>query len=276
MDLLARSDAPLSAEEWETLDTVVVETARKYLVGRKFIPVFGPLGAGLPLVPAPELTGFEAGAQISTAGSKFLNLAPLHKDFLLKYMDLETGQRLGLPIDYAPAAAAAYALALQEDQLVFNGCRECGLTGLLNAPGSQTVAAGDWSAAGALFADVVKAIDALGSAGFPGAYAIALSPADYALVHRPLAPAATLEIDLLRDVAQSGVYPAPALTGCGQVVVLETGSLNMDLAVGMDVQTAYLGPDNLNHPFRLMETLALRVKRPQAIVVIGGKAKRAR
>ena len=43
----------------------------------------------------------------------------------------------------------------------------------------------------------------------------------------------------------------------------------MDLAVAMDFTTAYLGPDNLDQPFRVMETVALRIKRPQAIVVIG-------
>ena len=268
MDLLAREDAPLSAEDWLVLDNLVVEVGRKYLVGRRFIPVFGPLGAGLPVVPSPELVGFAEGEAIVSPKTPLTHLARLQKDFVLKYEDIETSQRLGLPLDLAAAAAAAYVVAGQEDDLIFNGCKECGAGGLTNAKGVQKIKAGSWAAAGGVFADVVKALDALASNGFPGPYAVAVAPPVWALTHRPLAPAPTLESDMIADVAKVGFFSAPALNP-KQAVVLEAGSLNMDLAVAMDFTTAYLGPDNLDQPFRVMETVALRIKRPQATVVIG-------
>jgi uncharacterized linocin/CFP29 family protein len=268
MDLLAREEAPLSAEDWERLDGIVVEVGRKYLVGRRFIPLFGPLGAGLPVVPSPELAGFGEGEAIAAGSTPLAHLARLQKDFVLKYEDLETSQRLGLPVDYAAAAAAAYVVAGQEDDLIFNGCKECGAGGLTNAKGIQKVKAGTWSAAGAVFADVVKAVEALASGGFPGPYAVAVAPSVWAMTHRSLGPGPKTESDMIEDIAKAGLFSSPALNP-KQAVVLEAGSLNMDLAVGMDLTTAYLGPDNLNHPFRVMETVALRIKRPQAIVVIG-------
>ena len=267
MDLLAREDAPLSAEDWLALDMLVVEVGRKYLVGRRFIPVFGPLGAGLPVVPSPELVGFGEGEAIVSSHTPLAHLARLQKDFILKYEDIETTQRLGLPVDLAAAAAAAYVVSGQEDDLIFNGCKECGAGGLTNAQGIQKVKAGTWSEAGAVFADIVKALGALASAGFPGPYAVAVAPPIWALTHRPLAPAPTLESDMIADVAKVGFFSAPALSP-KQAVVLEAGSLNLDLAVGRDFTTAYLGPDNLDQPFRVMETVALRIKRPQAIVAI--------
>lgn len=268
MDLLAREEAPLSSEDWARLDGLVVETARKYLVGRRFVPLFGPLGAGLPVVPSPELVGFSEGEAIASPQTPLMHLARLQKDFVLNYEDMETAQRLGLPIDYAAAAAAAYVVAGKEDDLIFNGCKECGAGGLTNAKGIQKVKAGTWAEAGGVFADVVKALDALAAQGFPGPYAIAVAPSVWALTHRPLAPAPTLESEMIEDVAKVGFFSAPALNP-KQAVVLEAGSLNMDLAVAMDFTTAYLGPDNLNHPFRVMEKVALRIKRPQAIVVVG-------
>ena len=45
-DYLMRDAAPLSAEEWAKLDEVVVNTAKTLLVGRRFIELTGPLGAG--------------------------------------------------------------------------------------------------------------------------------------------------------------------------------------------------------------------------------------
>ena len=43
----------------------------------------------------------------------------------------------------------------------------------------------------------------------------------------------------------------------------------MDLAVGLDLSVGYLELADFNHTFRIMETAALRVKDPAAIVVFG-------
>ena len=42
---------------------------------------------------------------------------------------------------------------------------------------------------------------------------------------------------------------------------------NVDLALGLDLSTGYLETKDFNHAFRILETLALRIKRPEAIVV---------
>jgi len=44
-DYLMRDDAPLSDAEWEKLDERVASVASKRLVGRRVLPVHGPLGA---------------------------------------------------------------------------------------------------------------------------------------------------------------------------------------------------------------------------------------
>ena len=41
----------------------------------------------------------------------------------------------------------------------------------------------------------------------------------------------------------------------------------VDLAVGLDLSVGYLELADFNHTFRIMETAALRVKDPAAIVV---------
>lgn len=72
-----------------------------------------------------------------------------------------------------------------------------------------------------------------------------------------------------RELVQGGVYQTQAIrdiTG----VVLSLGPQNIDLAIGHDLVTAYPGPQGLNHPFRVFETLALRLKRPPAICRLDG------
>lgn len=267
MDLLMRDDAPLSSEDWEKLDGVVVETARRYLTGRRIVPLFGPLGVGLPVVPANRLGGFEPGGTVQAEACDLLELCQIEQDFRLTYRELETAQRLGIPLDLAAPAAAAYRLALTEDAVVFGGCEDCGAKGLLNWPGGHALKGGSWAKAGGIFADVVKAIGALNAAGFPGPYAVALSPATYASAFRPMGPGEQIEMALIADIAKAGVVSSQAV-GDKQLLVLEAGALNMDLAVGADMRTAYLGPVGLDHDFRIYETLALRVKRPGSLAVV--------
>ena len=46
MDYLSRESAPFDEALWDKIDGAVVESARRNLVGRRFLTVFGPLGAG--------------------------------------------------------------------------------------------------------------------------------------------------------------------------------------------------------------------------------------
>ena len=46
MDYLARESAPFSPEIWAQIDNAVLETARRHMVCRRFLSLFGPLGPG--------------------------------------------------------------------------------------------------------------------------------------------------------------------------------------------------------------------------------------
>lgn len=46
MEFLMRDDVSLSAEQWQAIDSAAVNAARNVLVGRKFLQIYGPLGAG--------------------------------------------------------------------------------------------------------------------------------------------------------------------------------------------------------------------------------------
>ena len=68
------------------------------------------------------------------------------------------------------------------------------------------------------------------------------------------------------DVAYDDVV-AP-ITGA---LLVDSGAQNMDLAVGVDLSVAYVESSNLNHRFRVLESLVLRIRRPGAICVFAGE-----
>jgi uncharacterized linocin/CFP29 family protein len=260
-DYLARGAAPLSAEQWEQLDEVVVKTARSVLVGRRVVPLFGPLGAGVAAVPT-VVAGPEG------PRSALVELYENAEDFAVDWRQLEQAKALGR-MDWSAAAMAAARCADREDRAIFLGCEECGLFGLLNVPGRQELKGGDWSDGEAMFADVVAATAKLAEAGFPGPYALVASPQTVALTKRWTPKGADLE-DMIEELATAGVFSSrhvPEKT----LLVMQTGPQVADLAVGVDLTVAYTGNDGMTHLFRVLETGALRIKQPAGICVVAGK-----
>lgn len=44
MDYLGRDSAPLGGALWTQLDAAVISAAKTVLTGRRFLPLFGPMG----------------------------------------------------------------------------------------------------------------------------------------------------------------------------------------------------------------------------------------
>lgn len=276
-DYLAREGSPLSAEQWERLEKAAVEAARAVLVGRRFIPLFGPLGPGVQVVPADELTGVsegavgmaleEAGEVVAGAKRQYLPLPVLAKDFRLEWRDLEAEAQLGLPLDVGRAAAAAFGVAWAEDALIFHGEPDLGLPGLLTAPQRLRSEQGDWSIPGQAYEAVVAALEKLAKADFFGPYALAVSPRLYAALNQVYRDTPYLELERVEKLVRAGVYQSPVLPEKGAVLVA-VGAENLDLAVAQDLTIAFLETRSMNHYFRVLESLVLRIKRPQAICTL--------
>lgn len=276
-DFLMRDQAPLTAQQWDALDQTVTEVARRILVGRRFITVAGPLGAGVQAIAADTLTGVtpgvtsligdEEGDLVRVESRRIIALPIIYKDFRLHWRDVEISQQSGMPMDVGPAAAAAAMTARAEDNLIFNGDPSLGFEGLLTVPNRTTVSRSDWDQAGKAFDDVVAAVSALTAAGFVGPFAAVLSPRLYASIHRVYANTGVLEVEQIRQLLTDGVYQSVAVPE-PTALVIATGPENMDLAIAQDLTTAFLQTDNMNHYFRVLEILALRIKRPGAICAI--------
>jgi uncharacterized linocin/CFP29 family protein len=277
MDKLRRfPDSPLSEKEWNQLDETIVEMARKQLIGRRFIDIYGPLGQGVQTITNDIYEASQMGG-VSLRGepqqlsqpSKRINLTIpiLYKDFVLYWRDIQQAKTLDIPIDLGAAANAAAQCALLEDDFIFNGSEEFDLPGLMNVKGRLTHIRSDWMESGNAFADIVEAINKLLKTGHTGPYALVVSPELYSLLHRVHKGTNVLEIEHIRELVTDGVYQSPVIKGNGGAVVA-TGRHNLDLAIAEDFDSAFLGDENMNHQFRVYECTALRIKRPSAVCTL--------
>jgi len=269
MDFLSRGSAPFSEELWAKIDAAVVETAKKTLIGRRFLSLFGPLGAGALSVPVDDLNQDkyqDDGQMVLTSGRSFKEIPLLYQDFSLSWRDLEFSEKHGLPVDLTQASAAAAAAARAEDRLIFFGSEALGAPGLFGAKGAAHVKRGDWTKGEAPFADVSQAVELLIEKGFWGRMALVLSPDLYAQMERIQPGTGRMELERVSSLLEGKVLRSPVL-GANKAILLCAEPQNMDLVVGVDLSVSYLELKDLNHSLRIVETVLPRVKRGDAIVV---------
>jgi uncharacterized linocin/CFP29 family protein len=268
---------PLTNELYEYLLQVVVREARRTLVGRRFIGLYGPLGAGVESI-AVEQYGPDRDAEIELIGKgdpepvnfereTFVRVPILYKDFLIHWRQLELSRKVGSPLDASRAVRAAHAVADREDTLIFNGDDRLRIEGLLNATGRLKVQRGDWNNYGTAYKDVVRATEKLLEHNHHRPFALAVSAQDYARLVLQREGQYAPEVDSIIRLCDDGVYTSPTIPQ-GKAVLISTGDQNLDIAVTEDLTIAFLGERDQDHPFRVYECLALRIKRPTAICTI--------
>lgn len=269
-------EAPLNAKEWDELDHIVIENARRNLIGRRFLDIYGPLGQGVQSIVNDIYEEVNKGSlsfhgediDISSATKRVhLTIPLLYKDFGLFWRDIEQAKALDIPIDFSPAANAVTQCALLEDDLIFNGSSEFNIPGISNVKGHLSHIRSDWMKSGNAFTDIVEARNKLLQMGHNGPYALVLSPDLYALLHRVHQGTNVLEIEHVRELVTDGVFQTPVLKGQSGVLIA-TGRHNLDLVIAEDIDTAYMDSENMNHFFRIYECIVPRIKRPNAICTL--------
>jgi uncharacterized linocin/CFP29 family protein len=272
-----RKDAPFGEEVWSAIDAAVVAAAKQVLVGRRFLPFTGPLGPGTQAIPIDKLSDIDQGA-VSIFGEEdaavahvsarhWVQLPLLYKDFLLGWRDVEMEHQYGIPVDTGAAYAAAAACARLEDQIVFNGSPTGGLPGLMTVEGHLSVAGGDLKQPGRPLAVVSEAIGKLAAAGSLEPYALVLTPELFTHLFAIHPETGRLEFALISERCKAGVFQSTALPD-NHGVVVSVLPHQLDLVVGLDMACGYMGPEKMNHLLRVMETVALRIRRPSAICTL--------
>jgi len=268
MNFLARDTFPFPQDFWDKIDKTVVDTVRKNLVGRKFLSIFGPLGAGTISVQIDDVSSTEEIAEgtVRTSGRNLFEIPQIFEDFSLNWRDIENSEMTACPLDLSRAIIAAQAIARKEDSLIFFGSEFLGCEGLLNAKRTTKIKREDWSTGENAFSDIAKGLSIFESKGIMGRYALIISPDLFVQLQRIQPALGIMEAERIRQMLGGLLFNAPVL-GKNKAVLVCAEPQYLDLAIGKDMETGYLEPKDFNHVFRIMETAALRIKSKDAIIV---------
>lgn len=238
-------------------------------MARRFLHLFGPLGIGTESIQVDDAEVLDEVYEdgfITTKGRRYMEIPTIYDDFTILAKDLENSRKFGYPVDLSKVSLSAEKCSRKEDCFIFFGNEAYGYEGLMNASGSNKLKRSDWSEGENAFSDITKGLEIFAGKGIYGTYALILSPDLYMQLQRIQPGTGLLEIDRINKLLNNNVYHATVL-GTNKAVLLCPEARNMDLVIGQDLATAYLEQKDLNHVFRIMETVLLRIKRRDAITV---------
>ena len=184
--------------------------------------------------------------------------------FLSIYGPLGSGSIM--PLDLSVTSFAAQTLSNKEDELIFYGNEFVGVTGILNTKGVQKLKIGDWSTGENPYIDIVKAINMIREKGIVGRIVLALSQGLFFDLQRIQQGTGMTEAQRITNMIHN-LFNIPTIKGKKAAIICVEPQY-IDLAIGVDMSTAYLEQKDLNHTFRIMETVLPRIKEPEAIVVL--------
>jgi uncharacterized linocin/CFP29 family protein len=258
---LARTNAPFGSGVWELLDAAMIKVAKRRLVGRRLLHVEGPYGLNLKSIPLRDV---EAASGLTIGGS--LPVPLFHKTFKLGARDLAEFEAGQVSLDTRPVVEAASAVSQLEDGLIFNGVT--GIPGLLTTKGTTESKLSAWDEVGMAANDIMAALTKLDQAGLHGPYALALTPERYNQLFRLYPSGNQSELAHLKEMVTEGVHKAPILKSEG--VLLATGAQYASIIIGQDMTIGFLGPEETQIAFLVLESMTLRVLVPPAICILRG------
>jgi uncharacterized linocin/CFP29 family protein len=263
MDHLLRELAPISEAAWTEIEQEATRSLRHFLAARKLIDFTGPLGweaasvttGRVAAVASTSIPGVEARRRRS------LDLVEYRTPFALDRSELDAADRGAPDIDLDAVVDASRSAAQAEDNAVFHGAADQGITGITEAsPHAPIRVTEDYEQ---YTRPVAKAVAALKDAGVGGPYAIALGPRCYRGVIESTERGGYPILEHIRLILGGPVVWAPAVDGA---VVLSQRGGDYELVVGQDFAIGYLRHDAESVELYLEESFTVRINTPEAAI----------
>lgn len=236
------------SSEWDWVVKAVTSTVNSVRVFRKYLPVTS-IGRGAIAVPVERF---------GSAETSVLPLTELSVMFRVSQRALDYAESFRIPAELGDAYRAAVEFATAEDRYV--------LDRLLELKEAVSLGMSSWDEPGSAVAEISRAVGELIKAGVRPPFVLFVSPSRYSKLLAVHERTGVMELQRVKALV-SEVAVVPVLPD-ELAVVVSASPYVIDLAVGVDTEVSYVGPEDGYHVFRLRETLALRVRYEKGVAVL--------
>jgi uncharacterized linocin/CFP29 family protein len=263
-DHLLRNLAPITATAWQAIEDDVSPRLAAQLAARKLVDFEGPLGWDHSATNLGRVHPIERlPSDVTTSRRAVLPLIEVRADFVLSRAALDDVERGARDTDFTALDRAAHHLALAENQTVFHGLQDGGITGMTEASSHDPIVL-ETDVNRYPFA-VARAVDVLRQAGISGPYGLAIAPDLYTEIIETTEHGGYPLFDHLREILGGLVVWAPGIRGG---VVLSNRGGDFVFECGEDIAIGYRSHDADTVSLYLEETYTFRVLEPAAVIAL--------
>jgi uncharacterized linocin/CFP29 family protein len=263
MNHLLRGLAPLTEGEWKAIDDEAKQTLKMNLAARRLVDFSGPHGwqASSINIGRADNVAQELRPGVETRRRRVQTLIELRAPFELSRQELDIISRGGRDTDLRPVTEAARAIAIAENQAVFNGYEAGQIAGILDVAQESAITLTDDYAR--YPESVAEALSKLRNLGVDGPYGIALGPRCYVGLTETTTSGGYRVYDHVKRLLNGPLVWTPGIDGA---IVLSMRGGDFELTVGEDFSIGYLSHTASTVRLYVQETLTFRVLTAEAAV----------
>lgn len=131
--MLYKELAPISKEAWREINERAEEVLKSYLSARKVMHVNGPKGLDYNVLSEGRLSQIHQSDIVNYGNYHVLPLTESRVEFEMKRWELDNVERGAKDVDYESLENAIKAIALFEENAVYNGLENAVIKGLKNS-----------------------------------------------------------------------------------------------------------------------------------------------
>jgi uncharacterized linocin/CFP29 family protein len=263
MNHLLRALAPLSDGEWTAIDDEAKQTLKMNLAARRLVDFSGPHGWETSSINLGRVDQTERQLRpgVETRRRRVQTLIELRAPFEMSRKELDIISRGGRDPDLRPVTEAARAIAIAENQAVFNGFEAGHITGIFESAEESALRLTDDYVH---YPEVVaEALGKLRNLGVAGPYGIALGPRCYVGLTETATSGGYRVYDHVKRLLDGPIVWTPGIDGA---IVLSMRGGDFELTVGEDLSIGYLSHTADIVRLYLQESLTFRVLTVEAAI----------
>lgn len=258
MNILKRSMAPLSKRIWKLIDETAVNVLATNLSARKSVHIRGPYGMDCVVVPEGRLELIQDKGLVRTGKHAVKPLVEARASFELNRWELDNIFRGAKDINFDKLEEAVKAIALFEENAVYNGYKEAKIEGLQVAAGHSL----DYGKkASDILAAITEAKYILKSFGYNGPYDLVVGREAYKRLNSVFEGYPLYRT--VRDIVNGRIILSEAVKGA---FLFPTRHKDLELTVGQDFAIGYENHDSQSIKLFITESFTFRLLNENAVV----------
>lgn len=262
MDLLRKNLAPISSKAWDVINHEAEELFHGIMSARKFVDVtdpkgwkFSAVGKGSLDVPKGQKGNLKYGIH------QVQPLVEARANFSLDIWELDNVERGAEVIDLDNLEKAAKEIAAFEENVIYYGLKDAGVTGLKNSSSQKQL---KFDKGEGILKSVAQALSMFKEKGVEGPFALVLNREKWQQLSGGLVDGYPLKKQILKLIEGDIIF-AP---GIKEAFLVSQRGGDFRLTLGSDLSIGYDNHDGKKVDLFFTESFTFEVLDPDAIVVM--------